>query len=73
TLGWGPWILIGVDKFGFLILGLGWLVSVFAMEIYLRHSPTLGSLWRRHWRLLLLTGGANGLSYALQWLLITPI
>ena len=44
-LGWGPWILIGVDKFGFVLLVLGWLVSVFVIELYLRNSTSLTRLW----------------------------
>jgi hypothetical protein len=69
-LGWGPWILIGIDKFGILLLGLGWLISVFVIEMYLRNSPTLVRLGRRSGYLFLWVGGGLALSFALQWLLV---
>jgi len=69
-LGWGPWILIAVDKFGLLVLGLGWLVGVFVIEMYLRAATTLHLLLWRVLRVLLLIGGALGVSYGLQWLLV---
>jgi hypothetical protein len=69
-LGWGPWILIAVDKFGLVVLGLGWLIGVFVVEIYLRAAPTLRHLLRRILRSLVLIGSALGVSYLLQWLLV---
>lgn len=68
--GWGPWVLIGVDKFGFLLLGLGWLVSVFVIEMYLRNSTTIALLWRRSLYLFLILGGSLLVSVGLQWLLV---
>jgi len=70
ALGWGPWILIGVDKFGFVALGLGWLIGVFALEIYLRHSATWQQLLRRGGGSMLALGVALASSYLLQWLLV---
>lgn len=70
ALGWGPWILIGIDKFGFVLLGLGWLVGVFALEMYLRRSPSWQQLLRRGLQSLLTIGLAIGVSYLLQWLLV---
>lgn len=67
--GWGPWILIGVDKFGFVLLGLGWLLGIFVIEIYLRRSATLWSLFRRSSWALGMVGSLLLLSLFLQWLL----
>ena len=69
-LGWGPWLLIAVDKFGLVVLGLGWLIGVFVIEHYLRTAPTLQQLLQRTLSILLLAGGALVLSYGLQWLLV---
>ena len=69
ALGWGPWILIGVDKFGFLALGLAWLIGVFGFELYLHNSQTLVQLSQRSGKLLLITLVGNLGSYGLQWLL----
>lgn len=69
-LGWGPWILIAVDKFGLLLLGLGWLIGVFVIELYLRAAQTLRRLGQRLLRVFLIVGIALALSYALQWLLL---
>jgi len=68
--GWGPWVLIGVDKFGILLLGLGWLVGVFVIEMYLRNSSTLAGLGRRSVYVLLIVGGSSLTSLGLQRLLI---
>lgn len=69
-LGWGPWILIAVDKFGLLVLGLGWLIGVFIIEMYLRAAQTLRHLFQRLLRVCLLVAIALVFSYTLQWLLI---
>lgn len=69
-LGWGPWILIAVDKFGLLLLGLGWLIDVLVIELYLRAAQTLRHLLWRTVRCLLLVSAALGVSYLLQWLLV---
>ncbi len=69
-LGWGPWLLIAVDKFGWVLLGLGWLIGVFGIDIYLRGAPTRRQLLRRLWRVLWLVSAGLGVSYGLQWLLI---
>ncbi len=69
ALGGSPWILIAIDKFGFLLLGIGWLIAVFGIEIYLRGSPTTQVLLRRSRTILYYTLGGNLLSYGLQqWL-----
>lgn len=70
ALGWGPWILIGVDKFGFVLLGLGWLLGVFGVESYLRQSASWQRLLQRGLRTILVIGLALALSYLLQWLLV---
>ncbi len=68
--GWGAWILIGVDKFGILLLGLAWLISVFVIEMHLRGSRTIAQLWQRSWHLFCYMGGGLLLSFLLQWLLV---
>ena len=68
-LGWGPWVLIAVDKFGLVVLGLGWLIGVFVIEHYLRTAPSLQRLLHRFLRVLLLTIACLAFSYLLQWLL----
>lgn len=70
VLGWGPWILIAVDKFGLLLLGLGWLIGVFVIEMYLRTTQTLRLLLQRMLHVFGIVGIALAFSYALQWLLI---
>ncbi|MCB0062210.1 MAG: hypothetical protein KDE19_08850 [Caldilineaceae bacterium] len=70
ALGWGPWILIGVDKFGFLLLGLGWLIGVFVIEMYLRAGSSVTDLAKRSRTVFLVVIGGNLLSYLLQWLLL---
>lgn len=69
-LGWGAWVLIGVDKFGILLLGLGWLISVFVIEMHLRSGRTTAILWQRSWQLFIYIGGGLALSFLLQWLLV---
>jgi hypothetical protein len=69
-LGWGPWLLIAVDKFGLVLLGLAWLIGVFIIEMYLRASQTLRLLLQRLLRVSLVVGIALAFSYALQWLLV---
>lgn len=67
--GWGPWILIGLDKFGFLVLGLCWLIGVFVIEIYLRRSESLTMLWRQSLRIFLIVLVTLAISEGLQRLL----
>ncbi len=69
-LGWGPWILGAVDKFGLVLLGLGWLIGVLGLEMYLRAASTLPMLGRRLLRMFLVAGASLALSYMLQWLLV---
>ena len=69
-LGWGPWILGAVDKFGLVLLGLGWLIGVLILEMYLRGASTLARLTQRLVRTFLLVGASLAVSYLLQWLLV---
>jgi len=69
-LGWGPWVLIGIDKFGILLLGLGWLIGVFVCEIYLRATTTVAMILRRASHLFLGIGAALAISFLLQWVLL---
>ncbi|MEZ4861689.1 MAG: hypothetical protein R3C14_10290 [Caldilineaceae bacterium] len=68
--GWGPWILIGVDKFGWVLLVLAWLIGVFVIEMYLRAAATLSQLLRRTAYVLVPAATALGFSYLLQRLLV---
>jgi len=64
----GPWTMIGVDKFSFVLMGLAALVWVLFVEHYLRTGVERGTLWRR----ALVVGGVHaaalGFVYALQLL-----
>ncbi len=69
-LGWGPWILGAVDKFGLILLGLGWLIGVLALEMYLRAASTVARLGQRLLRMFLAVGVSLAISYLLQWVLV---
>jgi hypothetical protein len=64
-----PWAMAAVDKFGILLLGLVWLVAVFAAEAYLRQGVERNQLWRRIGRVAGIAAILLGVSYGLQWLM----
>jgi hypothetical protein len=59
------WIVSAVDKFGFVTLGLLWLVAVLVIESYLRHGVERRRLWRRAALVLAAEGALLGLAYGL--------
>lgn len=64
-----PWIFGAVDKFGTVLLGLGWLIAVFLAEMYLRNGLQSGKLYGRMGRLFGLEGAVTVVSLLLQRLL----
>lgn len=64
-----PWALGAIDKFGLLLLGLGWLVAVFIVENYLRMGVERGVLWRRIGRIAAVEAGLLLASHAVSWLM----
>lgn len=64
-----PWALGAIDKFGLLLLGLGWIVGVFIVENYLRLGVERGVLWRRIGRVTAIEAGLLLASYALSWVI----
>ncbi len=67
---WGPWVLGALDKFGILLLGLGWLVFVLFAEHYLRAGVEQQRLFPRTARVAVWVVGALALSYGLQLLMV---
>lgn len=66
----GPWALGAIDKFGIVLLGLAWVVGVFAAEGYLRKGVELGQLWPRLGRVAGIEAGLLVASYGLQWIML---
>ncbi|MEZ4709144.1 MAG: hypothetical protein R3A44_18195 [Caldilineaceae bacterium] len=62
-----PWIFGAVDKFGTILLGLGWLIAVFLAEMYLRGGLNAGQLYRRIGRVVVLEAVVAAASLGLQW------
>ncbi|MEZ4661094.1 MAG: hypothetical protein R2911_26385 [Caldilineaceae bacterium] len=61
-----PWIFGAVDKFGTILLGLGWLISVFLAEIYLRGGLNAGQLYQRIGRIAALEAAVTATSLWLE-------
>jgi len=65
------WAMGAVDKFGIVILGLGWLIAVVLAEYWLRGGVKRNRLWPRLLRLLgievLLLAASYGLQAVLSW------
>lgn len=55
-----------LDQFGFIILGLLWLIAFFAVEAYLRHGVKLNVLWQRVGKVAAWEIGLLILAYAVQ-------
>lgn len=64
----GPWVMMGVDKFSFLILGLLALIWVLFTEHYLRTGVETGTLWRRALVIAGVQAAVLGFAYLLQLL-----
>ena len=67
--GWGPWVLGALDKFGILLLGVGWLIFVLFAEHYLRTGVEQARLFPRTARMTIWVAGMLTLSYGLQFLM----
>src|SRR4029079_16462536 len=61
-----PWILRAVDDFGFVTLGLLWLVGVLLLEHSLREGVTRKRLWKRAAYALVFEAAALALCYGLE-------
>jgi hypothetical protein len=66
----GPWVMMGVDKFSFLILGLVALIWMLFIEHYLRTGVELGVFWRRTLRIGVVHAAMLGFAYLLQFLFL---
>ena len=64
-----PWIFGAIDKFGTILLGLGWLIAVFLSEMYLRSGLNAGTLYGRIGRIVALETIVVILSLGLEWAL----
>jgi hypothetical protein len=67
-LKFGPWVVIVVDRWVTILLGLLGVVGVVLLEGYLHDGMKKNQLWRRATRVLFGVA-ALGLSYGLQFLL----
>ncbi len=47
ALGLNNWAMTVLDQFGFILLGLLWLITLFIIEAYLRNGVPTNQLWRR--------------------------
>ena len=45
ALGLNNWTMTVVDQFGFILLGLLWLIAFFVVEAYLRHGVPSNQVW----------------------------
>jgi len=64
-----PWALGAVDKWGFFVLGLVWLMFVIACEDYYREGVPQDKLWPRFARVTAVEGFLVGVGYAVQLLM----
>jgi hypothetical protein len=61
-----PWQVRAVDNFGFVTLGLIWLVGSLLLEYRLRQAVAKNQLWKRAARVALAEAIVLGLCYGLQ-------
>ncbi len=52
ALGLTSWAMTVLDQFGFIILGVIWLISFLLIEAHLRHGVPTNTLWRRAGKIL---------------------
>jgi hypothetical protein len=64
-----PWQVRAVDNFGFVTLGLIWLVGILWLENSLRQGVAKNRLWRRAARTFVFEAVVLALCYGLQLLL----
>jgi hypothetical protein len=53
ALGLSSWTMTVVDQFGFILLGIVWLIAFFVIEAYLRHGVPTKLLWPRAVKIVL--------------------
>ena len=63
------YVMTVIHQFGFVILGVLWLIGFFAIEGYLRNSVQGNRLWPRIGKVLAWELGLLLLVFVLQWLL----
>jgi hypothetical protein len=63
-----PWQVRAVDNFGFVTLGLIWLIGILVLEYYLRRGVVKNRLWRRAVRVFVALAVLLGLAYGIQLL-----
>lgn len=61
-----PWVFRAVDKWGFFLFGLMWLIFVVACESYYREGVSQGKLWSRFARVTGIEGFLVGIGYIVQ-------
>jgi hypothetical protein len=66
ALRFNPWVLRAVDDFGFVTLGLIWLVGVLLLEHSLREGVTSNRLWKRAAYAVVFEAAALALCYGLE-------
>lgn len=66
----GPWAMMGVDKFAFVLFGLVGLVWMLYLEHYLSFGVESGVFWQRAGRVAVGHAVALGLAYGLGFLTI---
>ena len=64
-----PWQVRAVDNFGFVTLGLIWLVGILMLEYYLRRGVEKNRLWGRAIRAFVCEAVGLGLGYVVQALI----
>ena len=67
-LGWNPWLVRGVDRWGLFVLGLLWIIYIFGVEGYLRTAVAQKRLWSKASSVLISTLIFLAISYGLQFL-----
>lgn len=61
-----PWVFRAVDRWGFFLLGLVWLIFIVACEGYYREGVNQGKLWPRVARVTGVEGFLVGIGYVVQ-------
>lgn len=56
AFGLNRWVVSAFQRFGFVLLGLGWMIGVLYAEHYLRNSVSRGHLGRAMGRVFMVTG-----------------
>lgn len=65
-LGATRYVMTVINQFGFIILGILWLIGVFSVEAYLRHGVQINRLWTRMGKVLVWEVGLLLLVFVVQ-------